>query len=82
MSRITAGKLCDTLIRKLLSGSEDYTPDNNGDNLHVLVTESRLYAFNQRNMLGLYPSYSIGVDMNTLRNLDDLRELNPLFSLP
>lgn len=44
-----------------------------------LLLESRLYAYNRRQMLGLYPSYSIGVNIPVLLSIKDLKSLQEIF---
>jgi len=47
--------------------------------LKNLLLESRLYAYNRREMLGLYPSYSIRVNIPTLLSIRDLKSLQDIF---
>jgi hypothetical protein len=47
--------------------------------IESLVLESRLYAYNRRKMLGLYPSYSIGVNIPVLLSINNLKSLQDIF---
>jgi len=44
-----------------------------------LLLESRLYAYNRRQMFGLYPTYSIGVNIPVLLSIKDLKSLQEIF---
>ena len=50
-----------------------------GTKAKSLLLESRLYAYNRRQMLGLYPSYSIGVNIPVLLSIKDLKSLQEIF---
>ena len=45
----------------------------------ALITETELYAFNRRQMFGLFPTYSIGISLPALFGLSDLSELHDIF---
>lgn len=46
-----------------------------------LLTESRLYAYNRRILFGLFPSFSIGINIPVLLRIKDLKELSAVFGL-
>lgn len=48
-------------------------------NALTLLRESALYAINRRQMFGLFPTYSIGINLGTLLSLTDLGDLNDVF---
>lgn len=53
--------------------------EEEGTKAKSLLLESRLYAYNRRQMLGLYPSYSIGVNIPVLLSIKDLKSLQEIF---
>jgi hypothetical protein len=97
LSRRIAYSLCEDLITRL-NGIFDNLPASKGEErennyetdreLHIvpkaisLLTESKLHAINHRQMLGLFPTYSIGVDIPTLLNLENLDELRDIIIVP
>jgi hypothetical protein len=44
------------------------------------LRETELYAINRRQMFGLFPTYSIGIHLPVLFRINDLSELNDVFS--
>jgi hypothetical protein len=80
LSRSVALTMISDFIEKLnnLSSSEKRTTMDE-KKLKNLLLESRLYAYNRREMLGLYPSYSIRVNIPTLLSIRDLKSLQDIF---
>lgn len=80
LSRSVALTMISDFIEKLseLSSSEKRTTMNE-KRLKNLFLESRLYAYKRREMPGLYPSYSIGVNIPTLLSIRDLKSLQDIF---
>ncbi|HOJ95281.1 MAG TPA: hypothetical protein PK024_00365 [Methanospirillum sp.] len=64
-------------LNKIVSSEKRMNMDEK--RLKNLLLESRLYAYNRREMLGLYPSYSIGVNIPTLLSIRDLKSLQDIF---
>ncbi|MDD1724826.1 MAG: hypothetical protein LUQ07_06835 [Methanospirillum sp.] len=46
-----------------------------------LLTESRLYAYNRRILFGLFPSFSIGINLPVLLRIKNLKELTGVFGM-
>jgi hypothetical protein len=75
---------------KLSSGTHRTAKESRYDNrqtvIHqikeplILLKEIGLYAINRRKMFGLFPTYSIGINIPSLFNIQDLGELKEVFS--
>lgn len=61
-------------------GSEDLKNDFQQIKVPLrALKETELYAFNRRQMFGLFPTYSIGVNISNLFNIKTLNELKEVF---
>jgi hypothetical protein len=45
-----------------------------------ILKETQLYAFNRRLLFGLFPTYSVGINLPALFSIKSLRELREIFS--
>jgi len=82
LSRKIALTMISEFIDKLKKIQGADTEDRRGEEetkAESLLLESRLYAYNRRQMLGLYPSYSIGVNIPVLLSIKDLKSLQEIF---
>ncbi len=80
--------MCDSLLQRLhIAEKELQSASNQGADKAppmkehlVLLKETALYAISRRQMFKLFPTYSVGLNLPSLLKLNNLSELNEVFS--
>jgi hypothetical protein len=65
-------------VQKMLNDEKIQISEQDVKKIETRILESRLYAYNRRNMLGLFPTYSVGVNIPVLLSIKSLGSLEEI----